>query len=299
MAPNTAPVGGTEIVIPTTASPARARELLRAIASVLGQGARALVVINGALFDPGLKTELEERRDIRTLVLDKPGLPNAIHVGRQAVEAEFFAFLDDDDYLLPGSVAVREAYLRANPDFDAVVTNGLREEWGPGARLYGRPEELDRIRGDLLGSLLEANWMTPCGALYRSATVPADIFRDLARYAEWTDVAYRLVDEYRLGFLFDETFVQTDTPGSLSKHGGQARSLLELHGRMATKLRTKAQRRRWNDRVSRLHHEIAEEERLKHNRGEALRHHVRSLFHAPSIGIPRYLAYTLTLLRGA
>jgi glycosyltransferase involved in cell wall biosynthesis len=289
---NPAGVCRTEIVVPTLAETHRGPQLLRAIDSIESQGGRALVVINGSRFDPSLKTQLEALPHIRLILVAEPGLPNAIQVGCRAVSTRYFGFLDDDDYLLPGSIALREGFLESHPEFDAVVTNGLREEWGADQQLYKSPAALERIAQDPMAALLEANWMTPCGVLYRAASVPAEVFLNLTKYAEWTDVGFRLIDQYRFGFLFDNTFVQTDTPGSLSKQAGQARFILGLHKRIAGKLKTATHHRLWDQRVCRLHHQIAEDELAANNRGEALRHHLYSLLHAPSIGFPRYLSYT-------
>jgi len=281
----------TEIIIPTLAEAHRAEQLMRAIDCVQSQGATALVVINGYRFDPSFKKRLECLEGIRLLYIPEPGLPNAIHVGRCAVACEYFGFLDDDDYLTPGAIAIRESFLEKHPATDAVVTNGLREEWKSDPQLFKSRADLDRIEQDPLAALLTANWLTPCGALYRSGTVRSDTFLNLTKYAEWTDVAFRLIENYRFGFLFDNTFVQSDTPGSLSKQANQARFLLALHQKIARRVETSEQRRLLAQRVCSLHHQIAEEELAANNRGEALHHHLRSLFHAPSIGV-RYFAYT-------
>lgn len=286
----------TEIVVPTLAETKRAPQLRRAINSVINQGARALVAVNGGRYDPSLLEELEGWDDIRLLRIEEPGLPNAIYRGRCAVESEFFGFLDDDDYLLPGAVNLRETCLISNNELDVVITNGLREEWGDNPQMFNEPAELEHILEDPLGALLKANWMTPCGAFYRASTVSADVFLNLTKYAEWTDVAFRLIDEYKFKFLFDNTFFQADSPGSLSKQEGQARYLLNLHERIAPKVTTKLQRQRFNRRICSLHHEVANYELSANNRGAAFRHHLKSMLLAPSIGIPRYILFSRKFL---
>ncbi len=296
--PNNTGATRTEIVVPTLAETQRAPQLMRAIDSILREGGRALVVINGTRFDPAVKSQLESLQGIRLLCIAEAGLPNALHVGRCAVSGEYFGFLDDDDYLLARSIALRESFLDAHPRFDAVVTNGLREEWKDDRRLFKGAADLDRIARDPLAALMQANWMTPCGALYRTATVPSELFLGLTRYTEWTDVAFRLTQGYQFGFVLEHTFVQSDTPGSLSKHANQARFTLELHQRMAGRFKTRRQRRLWDQRVCTLHHRIAEEELAANNRSDALRHHLRSLLHAPSIGLPRYFLFSRKFLFG-
>ena len=287
----------TEVIIPTLAEADRAPRLMRAIASVQSQGAAALVVINGNRFDASVKRSVERLLGIRVIHIPQAGLPNAIYVGRCGVAGKYFAFLDDDDYLVPGAISVRESFLEQHPEIDAVVANGLREEWGTDARLFKSPADLDRIRQDPLAALLTGNWLTPCGGLYRSETVQPDVFFDLTQYVEWTDLAFRLIEHHRVDFLLDSVFVQADTPGSLSKHPNQTRFALALHQRMADRPKTPEQRRLLARRICSFHHRIAEEELAANNRREALHHHLRSLLHAPSTGI-RYLAYTRKFLIG-
>jgi hypothetical protein len=270
---------------------------MRAIASIQSQGAAALVVINGDRFDASARRRLERLPGIRVLHVSEAGLPNAIHAGRCGVARKFFAFLDDDDYLVPGAIAIRESFLEQHPEIDVVVANGSREEWGPDTRLFESQAELDRIRKDPLAALLSANWLTPCGALYRSDTVQPEVFLNLTQYVEWTDLAFRLIEHCHVEFLLESTFVQSDTPGSLSKQPNQTRFALALHERMANKTRTREQRRLLAQRICGLHHRIAEEELAANNRSEALHHHLRSLLHAPSTGV-RYLAYTRKFLTG-
>lgn len=286
----------TEIIVPTLASEDRASQLRRAIESITSQGARALVVVNGARFDTALVAELGQREDIRLLCIPEPGLPNAIHVGRCSVECDYFGILDDDDYLLPGCIVVRESYLDSHPEIDVVITNGLREEWGDEPRMYKDRGVLQRIVDDPLGSLLQRNWLTPCGALYRASTIGEDVFFDLSKYAEWTDMAYRLIDDYHYSFLLDETFVQADSPGSLSKQAGQASYLLKLHEGFSGKVQTARQRRLLRRRLSDLHHAMVEYEMGVGNRSSAFSHHLKSMLIAPLTGIPRYLLFTRKLI---
>lgn len=282
----------TEIVVPTLAEAHRGPQLMRAIKSIHQDGGQALVIVNGSRFSPELKDELHLLPNTRVISISEPGLPNAIHIGRKAVESDYFGFLDDDDYLLPGSISLRESFLDGNPKTDVVIANGLREEWGNKPQLFASRDALEVIRRDPLSALLRANWMTPCGALYRDATVSSDVFHQLTKYAEWTDVASRLIDNFTFDLLFENTFVQSDTPGSLSKHTSQATHILNLHEKMELKVKTAAQRSLWNDRISSLHHQIAQDELAANRRPQAWHHHLRSLLHAPMIGIPRYLAYT-------
>ena len=293
---NTQHIAHSEIVIPTLAESNRAAQLMRAIGSVQDQGARALVVVNGNRFDAALVEQLKQRDDIRLIQVAEPSLPNALHVGRCAVNSEFFGFLDDDDYLLPDAISRRESYLQTHSNIDVIICNGIWESRGENGRFYKDPAELQNFSDDPLGTLLRANWMASCGALFRSASVAPAIFLDLTKYAEWTDVAFRLIDVCQLRFLFENTFVIADSPESLSKNSKQARHMLRLLEKFHVKAKTRLHRQRLKQRLCNLHHQIADEALEESHRLEALRHHLLSLLVAPSIGIPKYLLYTRKLL---
>jgi hypothetical protein len=228
--------------------------------------------------------------------IEQAGLPNAIHVGRKSVKCEFFGFLDDDDYLLPGAILLRENYLREHNDIDVIVTNGYRHGLNTDCQIFRDTDALARIQTDPLASLLKGNWLTSCGALYRTASVLPEIFYKLTRYAEWTDVAFRLIDVHKFDFLFDNTYAVSDSPGSLSKDSGQARHMVELHTTFATKLKTPLQRQLLNKKICALYHQLADMELADNHRLAALRYHLKSMFYAPMVGVPKYLLYTRKLI---
>lgn len=290
------PKAKTEIVIATLAEPARAELLLRAIDSALRQGSGVIVVINGGRFDASLRQRVADIANVKLIYVAQPGFPNAVAVGRRAVSARYFGFLDDDDYLLPGSIALREGYLEKHPEVDVVVTNGIRAELIGNQQLYESPAEVERIRADPLGAMLQKNWMTPCGPLYRTATVPASTFDNLARFAEWTDIGFRLIGERELRFLYDLTFYQSDTVGSLSKSVRQTPHTLSLHYRIAGKLRSSEHRALWNRRICSFHHQIAEDALADGQRWVAIQHHAHSLLKSWRNGALSFAPYTGRLI---
>ena len=286
----------TEIVIATLAEASRAAYLLRAIDSIRDQGAAVIVVINGSRYDATLRERLTTLADVRVIYVEQPGFPNALAIGRRAVTADYFGFLDDDDYLLPGSIALRERYLAEHTEIDVVVTNGTREELGGNQQLYESPAEVDSIRADPLAAMLKKNWMTPCGPLYRTTSVPPDTFDHLTRYAEWTDIGFRMIGVRTLGFLYDLTFFQSDTQGSLSKSKHQARHTLELHYKIVDRIRSNAHRRLWNRRICNYHHQIAEDALAAGDRLVAIKHHSYSVIHSWGSGAVAFLPYTAKLI---
>ncbi len=202
--------------MPTLARPQRADALRAAIGSVLSQaGVRAvpLVVLNGDQYDPALVGELARRGDVRLARVARADLPGALRTGRDLVDTEWFCELDDDDLLLPGTIAERLALAEQQPECDVVVANGIVRGRAGDRLLLSR---LDELAADPLSSLARISWLSPGGALFRAASVPREFFDGLPRYLEWTALALRLAQSCRIAFLDRAGFVhRDDSPDSL------------------------------------------------------------------------------------
>lgn len=107
------------VVIPVYNNAAHVR---KAIDSVLGQDYRPLEVI---VVDDGSTDEtpgiLESYGGaIRVLEQENAGAAAARNAGISAAQGELIAFLDADDYWLPGKLNIQVAYLQRNPDVGLV-----------------------------------------------------------------------------------------------------------------------------------------------------------------------------------
>lgn len=100
--------------------------LERALLSVLNQegvAARPVVVITGGRPDPA--AELASSYRAKVHIVGEPASPGrALGIGRKLTDARFYAFLDDDDELLPHALGTRLGIMRAEPAVDVVVTTG-------------------------------------------------------------------------------------------------------------------------------------------------------------------------------
>ena len=82
------------VILPTTATVARLRSLNRAIESVLSQQdvtVDLIVVANGPRCDPEILDSLAKRLDVRLVYAEEGNYPAALRLGRDLVEAPFFA----------------------------------------------------------------------------------------------------------------------------------------------------------------------------------------------------------------
>ena len=283
-------------IVPTTAAPQRRASLLAAVDSLRGQAGaevRILVVANGPGIDAAVLAEVERLPGVALLRREQPGVCAARRAGRDAVDTEFFCFLDDDDVYLPGAVAARLEPLAADPGFDLAVGNGFTMAGGE-RRLLATAAECAAFAADPAGQLLESNWLPSCAGLFRTDAVPPELFEPTEMHHEWTLLAFRLALNNRIAFVAQPTFCVHDTPGSLSKDpehvwcsAGAVLRMLDYD--MPLALRRKVQRKlgaALHVRASRC----LEQGRI----AEARRWHLQSL--AEPGGLARYAAFTRKLL---
>jgi len=205
------------VIIPTLCETSRKDGLLAAIDSIREQQdvqADILVVVNGKRFDPALMNELKARPDIQVKYQEEGSLPKALARGRSEVKTDYFCFLDDDDRLLPHSIALRLNTLEQNQNIDLAVTNGYN--------LYQQRQEIrvkhgNSINESPLMAMVKGNWLASCGGLFRTSTVSSTYFENLIKYYEWTLIGFRICLERKVAFIDQPTFVINDTPNSLSK----------------------------------------------------------------------------------
>lgn len=221
------------VVIPTMALLERRQSLLKAvncIASQEGVHAIPVVVVNGNRFDEQLNEELRGDARIRYLYCNEPSAPEAQLVGRRAVSTPYFAFLDDDDELLPGALLRRIEALEKYPEAAFAVENGYRHQRGQDEAVIDDMEQLnDRPP---LESLLETNWMASCSGLFRTVSVGEQFFQNPAPYMEWTYLAFRLSLVFEARFLSSFGYRINVTENSVSSSESYLEGVVDVLTRM-------------------------------------------------------------------
>ena len=282
------------IIVPTLALRERASSLERAIRSIhagSSKRSRILVVVNGNRFDPALLSTLRQRSDIDVMYVEMGSSPAAILAGRRQVETEFFGFLDDDDEYLPGAVDLRLRLLSEHPEASIAVTNGYRRKDGVDHRNL---DDLVNVPSDPLAALLRQNWLTSCGALYRSADVPSGYFEDSPRHIHWTWLAFRLVEAGKRVVVADELAYRIhDTEGSASKSSTYLMTQVEVYNRMLAMSSRPDISRTLRRRLAAAWHQVSNHHLREGAVGKAWRAHLQSLRYPSGL---RYLTYSRKLV---
>ena len=266
-----------DVVIRTAGEPARHRSLERAIRSILDQrdvAARPIVVIAGER--PADAAELASRHGSRVHVIGKTAPPGrALAIGRRLVEADYFAFLDDDDELLADALATRLAPMRTDPAIDVVVTSGFRTAGE--ARHIDIPD-ITRHQADPLNGIIERCWLPSCAGLFRTAAIGPGYFDGLPDLCEWTALAFRLaVHRRNIHFLDVASYNVNDTPESLSKGDEFVEEMLRVLGTMRSHALPEAARAKLERKYRAAMHGAAEHYRRSGHATKAWRYHLKSM----------------------
>jgi glycosyltransferase involved in cell wall biosynthesis len=282
------------IIIATLARRERAATLDRAISSIRNGNHSAInvvVVVNGNQFDRKTVAQLLQRRDLRVVQIATPSLTAAILAGRQVVDTPFFGFLDDDDEYLPGTVDARVTALSAAPNASLVACNGYRCRAGQDRIAM---HHLAEAPVDPLLAIFKENWLASCGGLFRTKDLPVEVFVDIARYLEWTWLAFQIASAgHRIITIDHPGFRIHDTEGSESK---SELSLLSQTRVFAQLLRTSSRSDIsgiLKSRICRAWHDVSNHYLRKGENRLAWKAHLCSLRH---ISGWRFFSYTRHLL---
>lgn len=284
------------VIIATMAAPERAQSLQRAIASVRAASTRpvqVIVVVNGARSEAGLLEWLGQQADVLLELAPEPSLPKAILRGRELVQTPYFATLDDDDEFLPGALDCRMQRMQQADQPALVVTNGIRRT-AEGDRLTY--SSMANIEQRPLPALFDFTWLQSCNGLYRSEAVGPDWFANYHAYAEWTWLAFSLAQAGKcIGVVDAPTYVNNDTPGSLSKSASYFAAYFALFQRMLAVRPPPNIEKLVRRRLGACLHEDSVRALAAGRRADAWLAHLRSLGQPGGL---RFLSYTRRLLPG-
>lgn len=221
------------IVIASLCDDKRAALLRRACDSVramAGEHSYSIIVVaNGNRVSPAVLDWLAVQPDIRVLRLRSGSHPLARRVGAELADSEFLGFLDDDDELLPNTLASKLAYFRTHPDVDVLITDGVRINSETATPIF--PPAGQRST-DLVETMMRVGW-SACSLTVRTQKIDLSVFDTERRHLEWTLMALLLAQRHQTGFLDEPTYrYYDDTSGSLSKSVEHSLAAPEIWSRL-------------------------------------------------------------------
>lgn len=281
-----------DVIIPTLGT--RPRALMRAVESVCVQtdvNAMPLIIVNGNKFDKTLIDKLERKPHIQVYKIPEFGVSNARLEGRKKVRSSFFAFLDDDDELLPEAMSIRLEAM-SDPSVEVVATNGYIDT---GYERKINYENFCQNPEDPALALVKNPWLSSAGGLYRSDRIGPDALEDLPDYLEITKFAFRLALGYNIVRIDLPTYiVHKGCRGSASGSRKYREALPPVLKSMEAMTERKDLKRLLRIRRSRALHSCSEASLKERSLIHAWNFHLKSLV---LDGGWRYLSYTRRLIK--
>lgn len=222
------------VVIASRCDDARGALLKRACESVDAMAGDCdysiLVVVNGPRVSSSVLDWLATMPNVRVIRLRSGSYPLARRVGAEMADSEFLAFLDDDDELMPNTLARKIAYFRQHPDIDVLVTDGLRVNGSTVTKIFPPAEAR---YGDLVETLMRSGWGAGAPTL-RTKNIDLSAFDAEFRHLEWTSTTLELASRYKFGFLDEPMYrYYEDTPDSLWKNADHCLAAPEVWRRLS------------------------------------------------------------------
>jgi glycosyltransferase involved in cell wall biosynthesis len=220
------------VIIPTYN---RAQKLVRAISSVLYQtftGYEIIVVDDGST-DLTAKTLTSFRPPVTCVTHEKnAGVSAARNTGIRASSAPLIAFLDSDDYWLPGKLAVQTAFFRARPEAVACQT---QERWIRRGRFVNPKKKHLKPNGHIFEPSLRLCLVSPSAAMVRRSLLgEVGLFDETLPVCEDYDLWLRISCRYPIHLLDRELVIREGgAPDQLSSStAGMDRFRIQSMGRL-------------------------------------------------------------------
>ena len=282
------------VVIASRCDDARSKLLMRACESVRAMAAEydysIIVVANGPHVSSSVLDWLATKADIRVIRLRSGSYPLARRVGAEMADSEFLAFLDDDDELMPNTLAPKIAHFREHPEIDVLVTDGLRVSGSIETRIFPPPE----ARGaDIVEAMMGAGW--GAGALtLRMQNITLSAFDAEFRHLEWTLTALELASRYQVGYLDEPAYRYYEgMPNSLWKSAEHSFAAPEVWRRLLKSYAGTRYAAMVRQRCARVCHSASDDYAREGRIREAWRLHFMSL---RSLGGMVYLPFSARLV---
>ena len=220
------------IIIPTTCSKNREQCLSRAINSVLAQAnvfVEIIVVVNGDGFDHDLYESLKTDGRLTVFYLAEGHVSKARYYGVVQSSNDYFAFLDDDDELLPNTLRQRFDALEANKDVSVAIFNGYTFN-GQVDQLVVDDTFLQKVTKSIELSFFEKNMFGNPSGIFNKKNMDINVFDIELKYFELTYIFLKLIENrYRLIFINEVAYrYYQNTNMSASKSEGYMLALPDM-----------------------------------------------------------------------
>lgn len=246
----------------------------KAIDSVLAQdfGHREVIVVNDGSTDDTAAVLAGYGDAVR--VIDQPngGMSNARNAGIRAARGEFLAFLDSDDWWLPGKLTRQVELLRGRPDLGFCSCAARVEDMeGHLLNLWSCPTWQEPFVAHLFGSGADVPGSCSAVLARRALVLAVGAFDETLRGAEDPDLWIRLAAVSGYACLPEPMAVILRRPGSVSRNLEAMRSsTIRMMQKNRHLLPAKQQGQYWRNCLAGIHGDYAKWRYREGHRWQAL-----------------------------
>jgi len=287
------------VMIPTTATRRRRDFLHRSIESALTQSGvcvSVLVIANGSQCDEDLLSEVGRTAGVTVIREPVASLPRALEIGRNNINTSLFGEIDDDDLFLPSALRALLDGFGQNADADVVVGNSVLRHNGAADNFS--IADIEQVRDDPLGALLQSNWLVPGTALFRSDRISPAAFAGIPKFLEWTFLAAVLCLNHKVAFVPDTVVVHhVGLPFSMDNSAEAPFGKIEGLQKILALPLTEEARRGFRRKLASAYHHCSSLCLNSRKFVAALGFHVKSLVHPGGWRYFSYARHLLTVLR--
>lgn len=257
----------------------------KAIDSVLAQDFRdhEVIVVNDGSSDDTLAVLRSYGDAIRVVDQRNGGMSNARNAGIRAARGEFLAFLDSDDWWLPGKLGLQVALLRARPELGfCSCAARVEDDEGRLLNLWERPRWEEPFVVHLFGSGADVPGSCSAVVARRALVLQVGAFDESLRGAEDPDLWIRLAAVSAYECLAEPLVVILRRPGSVSRNLEAMReSTLRMMRKNRHLLPADRRGRYWRSCIAGVHGDYAKWRYREGQRGAALGEVMQLLTLAP------------------
>lgn len=258
----------------------------KAIDSVLAQEYRdfELIVVDDGSTDDTAGVLRRYGSTIRVVAQPNGGMSNARNAGIRVAQGEFLAFLDADDWWLPGKLGLQVELMRARPELGFCSCAARVEDMdGQLLNLWQCPTWEEPFVAHLFGSGADVPGSCSAVLARRELVLRAGCFDETLRGAEDPDLWIRLAAVSRYACLREPLIVVLRRPGSVSRNREAMRdSTLRMLRKNRDLLPPKLQGGYWRSCIAGVHGDYAKWRYRDGQRGAALLEVLRLLRLAPA-----------------
>ena len=257
----------------------------KAIDSVLAQAYRDfdLIVVDDGSTDDTAGVLRRYGSAIHVISQPNGGMSSARNAGIRAASGEFLAFLDADDWWLPGKLGLQVELMQARPELGFCSCAARVEDMnGQLLNLWQCPTWEEPFVAHLFGSGADVPGSCSAVLARRERVLQAGCFDETLRGAEDPDLWIRLAAVSRYACLPEPLIVVLRRPGSVSRNREAMRdSTLRMLRKNRDLLPPKLQGGYWRSCVAGVHSDYAKWRYRDGQRGAALLEVLRLLRLAP------------------